>query len=68
MKINLFVNFIKRCCWLFLKIIDPSDLTSWHLYYIKTAFCIPHDNSPCIKYKYGMHGLQKEKWENMFSS
>ena len=52
MKINLFVKLIKRLCWLFSKIIDPSDD-------ITSAFCIPHDNSPCIKYNHAMHGLQK---------
>ena len=58
MKINLLVKLIKRCCWLFWKIVNPSD------YKTNTfTFCIPHDNSPCIKYTHGMDGLQKEKWE-----
>ena len=56
MKINLFVKLIKRRCWLFSKIIDPSDD-------ITSAFCITHDNSPCIKYNHAMHGLQKEECE-----
>ena len=43
-------------CW-------PQWLIKLTLYDINSAFCIPHDNSPCIKYKHGMHGLQKEKWE-----
>ena len=47
---------------IFLKIVEPGDL-----YDINRAFWIPRDNSPCIKYKHGIHGLQKEKWD-MFSS
>ena len=46
----------------FLKIVNPGDieLTLVQMYDINPAFGVPADNSPCIKYKHGIHVLQKE--------
>ena len=49
---------------LIFKIVHPTTyFKNRHLYDINPTFCIPADNSPCIKYKQGMYGLQKEKWD-----
>ena len=44
------------------KTVDPDEL-----YDINPVFFISADNSPCIKYKHGIHGLQKDKWDMLSS-
>ena len=45
---------------IFEKIVDPGDLWNYICMILILLFGIPADKSPCIKYKHGMYGLQKE--------